>query len=222
MKIPAFTLGFLGGSTIITTGRLALLLIMVFVLGACASQTRKPDDPLALKAYQQRFDYLESLSDWKLEGRLAASNGKDGGSGSFTWYQDHDITRMTFRGAMGKGSWELEARQGYAHLQLADGREFFADTIAELVTAHMQAKVPVDALSWWVLGLARPNGWQERDLDEDGRIERLRQFGWDVDFSAYKQTDSVWLPGKLVARNKDHSVKLAVRHWTLNQGAALE
>ena len=222
MKSPALSPAGFNRSTFKITGRAALLLVLVSFLGACASQTRKPDDPVAQQAYQARFDYLESLSDWMLEGRLAASNGKDGGSGSFTWYQDHNITRMTFRGAMGKGSWELEARQGYARLRLADGREFVADTIAELVTAHMQAKVPVDALSWWVRGLARPNGWQERDLDAEGRIERLRQFGWDVDFSAYQQTDSVWLPGKLVARNKDHSVKLAVKHWTLNQGVALE
>lgn len=198
------------------------MLILVSVLGGCVSQPSRSESPAAQQAYQQRFDYLQSLVDWKLEGRLAASNGKDGGSGSFTWYQDHVETRMTFRGAMGKGSWELEAGQGYARLQLADGREYVADNIAELVTAHMNAKVPVDALSWWVLGLARPGEWQARDLDEEGRIEWLRQFGWEVDFSGYKQTGSVWLPGKLVARNKDHSVKLAISLWTLNQGGKIE
>jgi hypothetical protein len=40
-----------------------------------------------------------------------------------------------------------------------------------------------------------------------------------VSFSAYKLEDQVWLPGKLVARNQDHTVKLAISDWTLQPEA---
>jgi outer membrane lipoprotein LolB len=195
--------------------RLLLLLGIALLLQACAGTARKPVDPAAEQAYQQRQAYLQGKQGWRLSGRLAASDGKDGGGGAFTWEQQATSTRMSFRGALGKGAWELEASPGRADLLLADGRRYFAETIAELVTAHMQAKVPVDALSWWVLGLARPGDYIERDLDQHGRITFLRQLGWDVTFSNYRQAGETWLPGKLVARNKENSVKLAISDWSL-------
>lgn len=160
------------------------------------------------------------LEHWRLAGKLAASDGKEGGSGSFSWENQAAETRMSFRGALGKGAWELEAKDGQAVLRFADGREYFADSINQLVTAHMRAKVPVDALSWWVLGLARPNDWEQRELDAEGRITFLRQFGWEVNFSGYRLQQDIWLPGKLVARNQQHSVKLAISTWTLAREAA--
>ncbi|HET6566131.1 MAG TPA: lipoprotein insertase outer membrane protein LolB [Xanthomonadales bacterium] len=177
-------------------------------------------DPEAEQAYQKRQSILLAQDHWKLAGKLAASDGKEGGSGSFSWHRIGGVTRMSFRGALGKGAWELESTAGQAVLQFADGREFRASSIAELVTAHMRAKVPVDALSWWVLGLARPNEWEQRELDQEGRITYLSQSGWNVEFSNYRLEKDVWLPGKLVARNQQNSVKLAISEWTLAQEAA--
>jgi len=200
--------------------RFTLIVTTVLLLTACASQTTRVAEPVAERAYQQRHDYLTSLSHWSLSGRLAASDGKEGGSGALTWEQNASDTHMSFRGAMGKGAWELEAVPGKARLRFADGRDYSASTIAQLITAHMRAKVPVDALSWWVLGLARPSEWEDRQLDGEGRITNLRQFGWDVTFSGYKLKDQVWLPGKLVARNQQHTVKLAISDWTLQPGTS--
>ena len=190
------------------------------LLQACAGTSARHSDPAAEQAYQQRQQHLVELDRWRLAGKLAASDGKEGGSGSFSWENHAAETRMSFRGALGKGAWELEAKDGQAVLRFADGREYFAGTISQLVTAHMRAKVPVDALSWWVLGLARPNDWEQRELDAEGRITFLRQFGWEVNFSGYRLQQDIWLPGKLVARNKQHSVKLAISTWTLAQEAA--
>jgi outer membrane lipoprotein LolB len=201
-------------------GRLLCVVATACLLQACAATSARKTDPAAEQAYQQRQQQLMELDHWRLAGKLAASDGKDGGSGSFSWDKLAAETRMSFRGALGKGAWELEEKDGQAVLRFADGREYFADSINQLVTAHMRAKVPVDALSWWVLGLARPSDWEQRELDAEGRITFLRQFGWEVNFSGYRLQQDIWLPGKLVARNQQHSVKLAISTWTLAQEAA--
>lgn len=193
------------------------------LLQACSTTPSYQSDPAAELAYQQRLEYLGGLDRWRLAGKLAASDGNDGGSGNFSWEKADTETRMSFRGALGKGAWELQASDDQAVLQFADGRIYYASSIAQLVTAHMSAKVPVDALSWWVLGLARPNNWEVRQLDAEGRITYLRQFGWEVDFSGYRLQQDVWLPGKLVARNQQNSVKLVISNWTLvNEAAKLD
>jgi len=200
--------------------RFIVCIALVLILGACATQTVKIAGPAAEQSFRQRHDYLVSLSGWTLVGRLAASNSKDGGSGSLTWHQQGSNTQMSFRGALGKGAWELDALPGQASLRFADGREYSAPSVAQLITDHMQVKVPVEALSWWVLGLVHPDDWADRQLDEEGRLTHLKQLGWDVSCSNYKFEEQVWLPGKLVARSEEHSVKLAISKWSLVQGAA--
>jgi outer membrane lipoprotein LolB len=197
-----------------------LVLAASCLLQACVGAPAKKSDPAAELAYQQRQHHLAGLAHWRLVGKLAASDGKDGGSGNFSWEFLDGGTRMSFRGALGKGAWELEARDDRAVLRFADGREYSADTIAGLVSAHMRTKIPADALAWWVLGLAQPSEWKVRELDAEGRITFLSQLGWEVNFSGYRQEQDAWLPGKLVARKQQHSVKLAISEWTLEGEAA--
>ena len=203
-----------------TATKLLALLGVGFLQYACSTAPSRVTDPAIEQAYLKRQDILLAQDHWKLAGKLAASDGKEGGSGTFSWHRIGGVTRMYFRGALGKGAWELESTTGQAILQFADGRRYSASSIAELVTAHMHAKVPVDALSWWVLGLARPTEWEERELDQEGRITYLRQLGWDVTFSSYRLEQDIWLPGKLVARNQQNSVKLAISEWKLALEAA--
>jgi outer membrane lipoprotein LolB len=202
--------------------RLLIVVAASCLLQDCTTIAARKSDPAAEQAYQQRQEHLMELEHWRLVGKLAASNGEDGGSGSFSWENLAAETRMAFRGALGKGAWELEAKDGQAVLRFADGREYFAGSISQLVTAHMRTKVPVEALTWWVLGLARPNEWERRELDAEGRITFLRQSGWEVDFSGYRLQQDIWLPGKVVARHQQHSVKLAISSWTLAQAATLD
>jgi outer membrane lipoprotein LolB len=92
--------------------------------------------------------------------------------------------------------------------------------VAELVLKEVGWKVPVEALTWWIKGLAQPDDWETRALDENGRLKKLRQFGWDVDFASYGELHGYWLPTRLSARRGDYSVKIAVREWRLGEESA--
>jgi outer membrane lipoprotein LolB len=141
-----------------------------------------------------------------------------GGSGALTWVRDGERTRMSFRGTLGQGSWELEADKGGARLMLADGRRIEAADVTELVRNQIGWNVPVDALTWWVRGLSADTGFQERRLDASGRIIRLRQSGWEVEFGNYRDQQAAWLPSRLTARRGNHAVKLIVREWRIGLG----
>jgi outer membrane lipoprotein LolB len=68
-----------------------------------------PESAAAVMAYQTRLKELQPLDQWTLRGRLAISDGMEGGSGNLIWQNDGDKTRMSFHGAMGKGAWRLQA-----------------------------------------------------------------------------------------------------------------
>lgn len=207
------------------TLRVSLVLVLAAVVfsGCAPVRTRTVENPAFAQAYQLRFAQLRALDHWALDGRLAISDGQEGGSGSLSWLNEEDMTHMSFRGALGKGAWQLQTEAAGARLQMANGAVHYAPSVAELVLKEVGWKVPVEALTWWIKGLAQPGDWETRVLDENGRLKRLRQFGWDVDFANYAESNGYWLPARLSARHGEYSVKMAVRKWRLGEeGAALE
>lgn len=194
-----------------------MLLAVTGIVAACAPVPERPGAD-AIRAYEARSQVLTGLDHWKITGRLAITDGEQGGSGALTWLQDGDRTHMTFRGTFGQGSWMLEADSAGARLQLGDGSEFVAPDVATLVQAQVGWQVPVEALHWWVRGMAANGAWEERRLDDAGRLVRLQQSGWDVEFDDYREQAPVWLPSRLFASRGDYAVKLVVRDWDLQGG----
>jgi outer membrane lipoprotein LolB len=198
---------------------LFLVLFCIASFAACSTAPRQGSDSLAAKqAYQSRFDHLQQLNNWTLTGRLAIADGKDGGSGRLIWAQNGSESQLKFRGAMGKGAWQLHADKSGARIELANGEVHTAASVNQLVMNQVGWKVPVDALSWWIKGLAQPEEWTQRELDENGLLAHLQQFGWDVEFSKYKQHDGFWLPTRLTARRDEYSVKMLVKQWEFEKG----
>lgn len=193
------------------------LLLGAALLAACSPVPRRAaEDPEAARAYAERASRLASVDRWEIDGRLAITDGHDGGSGSLTWIRNGESTVMRFRGAFGRGSWELRADPEEARLVLADGDTHTAAELAELVRTQVGWRVPVEALAWWVRGLAAGSDVTARQLDEAGRLTRLEQSGWIVEFGGYRDDHPAGLPGRVVARRDEYAVKLAIRDWRLD------
>jgi outer membrane lipoprotein LolB len=198
---------------------LLTLFAALLVTAACAPlPTRTAEDQRSVQAFLQRSAQLQAVQRWQLDGRLAISDGKDGGSGNLSWLNDAGLTRMSFRGALGKGAWQLQSGAEGARLELANGTVHYASSLAELVLEQVGWKVPVEALAWWIKGMAYPARWESRAIDQSGRLTMLRQLGWEVDFAGYSDAAGYWLPTRLVARHDGYSVKMAVRKWQLGAG----
>lgn len=188
-------------------------------LAACSQVgSRKSETPARESEYQRRLAQVSALDVWSLDGRLALSDGKEGGSGALNWTQEGESSRLSFRGTMGRGGWRLQADTVGALLETANGEVYRDTSVAELVKKHVGWKVPVDALQWWVRGLAFPGDWKSRRLDDSGRLIRLEQSGWTVEFSQYQDEGQAWMPGKLTARRENYAVKVVVKKWQIGAG----
>jgi outer membrane lipoprotein LolB len=203
---------------------LALVLAMPLFFSACSTAVvRETDQGERRQLYLERQATLAGIDNWSLDGRLAVSDGKDGGSGTLRWRQSAAETKMDFHGAFGRGAWRLRADQSGAMLERADGRIFRKLTINDLASSQLGWEIPVDALSWWVRGLAAPeegaafpsSNAPRVEPDDAGLPRLLRQHGWTIEFDRYRPVGSVTLPFKLTARRDGHSVKLVVRQWEL-------
>ncbi len=190
------------------------------LLAACASVPPYEDEPTPaekLRLYETRAAEVEDRAQWSLDGKLAVSDGEDGGSGRVEWHSRPGLSEINFTGTLGRGAWQLDIAPGHAVLQLANGETWQARDVGVLVRRHVGWTVPVDALSWWVRGLAAPGPVERRDLDAGGRMTLLSQHGWEVEYRHYEDFDGMALPTRLEARNGERQVKFVMREWMFPQ-----
>jgi outer membrane lipoprotein LolB len=187
------------------------------IIASCATVS-PPAGELSKKEkralYEAHAAALESLDRWVLDGKLAVSDGEDGGTGRLEWRAQADINELDFRGALGRGSWQLDITPQRSVLSLGNGEVWEAPEVSSLVQRHVGWHVPVDALGWWVRGLAAPGKVDGQEIDNDGRLTRLSQHGWNVEYDRYREFSGMALPTRVDARSGARRVKFVMREWT--------
>lgn len=193
----------------------ACLPILILLLGACAAPGPMKDATAPEQVYADRLERLAAEQTWGFTGRLGIIDGQDGGSGRLDWRSDEDTVVLQFRGALGQGAWQLESGPEGARLQLADDTVRVAPNVDLLVLQEVGWVLPVSALTWWVRGMAWPGEEtpQSMQLNEEGTPAVIEQLGWRISYERYVEHAGEQLPSRLLARQGDTQVKLAISRW---------
>jgi len=189
------------------------LFSVILLFNACTGVSVKESDSGNEAAYRDRAEKLAAIIDWGFVGKISLDDGEQGGSGKLRWDVQADHSELDFHGAMGRGAWNLTIEPGRAVLREANGMEQTAADVNEVVQDRIGWLLPVDALQWWVRGLAAPGAIDDEQFDSSGLLISLHQFGWIVDFSRYDSRDDLALPIRLNATQDNYRVKLAISKW---------
>lgn len=191
------------------------LILLLCSVSACTTVPSRDPERLDRAALQKRAGQLEAIVSWGLVGKISMDDGDQGGSGRLQWEVKPGLSELDFHGAMGRGAWHLQVGPEGAWLQMADGTEQTAPAVSELIQEQIGWPIPLDALQWWVRGLAAPGVTENETLGSDGLLISLRQFGWSVDFNRYDAFDGMAMPVRLDAKRDDYRVKLAISRWRM-------
>ncbi len=184
------------------------LLALLFVVSACAIKPPRGDG---------QWRPVEGLAPtdvrhFQLAGRLAVSDGRDGGSAGFLWTQRGDRYEVELRQPVSQRTWRLSGDDRGALLEGGDGGPRRGPSAEALLHEVLGWQVPVASLRAWVRGLASDGSpVQEHATDNRGRLTRLVQDGWQVDYRGWLG-DSDW-PLRINASNPPYSVRLVIRDW---------
>lgn len=186
-----------------------------------------PDRAAADAAQQARASALGLASadcaapGWGMSGRVALSNGKQGGSGQLEWSQGLGTLHMLLSAPITRQNWVLEVDAlGAATLQgLPDG-PLRGDDAAQLVREATGWDIPVAALGCWLRGVAAAEdalGAAWIDFGADLLPLRIEQGGWTVDYSGWKPDPYTRLPmpSRINAQRGQDRVRLVVDRWGL-------
>lgn len=197
------------------TFRFAWIAVLAIALSACASRApREALPPIAgtPQAHQAaREAALAARSDWSLSGRVALSNGKDGGSGRLDWTQAGARFDVALSAPITRQSWRVTGGEGSATLEGLEGGTRTGPDAESLVFEATRWRIPVDALTLWVRG--RASSGAALEYAADGRLLRLSDAGWVVSYDDWRDVGGLELPGRIEARQGEARVRLVVDEW---------
>lgn len=192
-----------------------LALLGALLLAGCAG-------PAVLESgsLEQRAARLAELPDWRIEGRLAVSDGRQSWQSGVNWRQRGEDYVIDLVGPLGQG--RLNIRGDANGVTLDDGeRRLHAPDPQTLLTRAGIAPVPIAGLRHWLLGLPDPGLAARPVTDDDGLLRRLQQADWQIVYVNYITVDDLLMPQRIDARRGDArhdalEVRLLINRWAFD------
>lgn len=190
---------------------------MLLALAACAPLPLRttPGTAGELAAQAARERALAGITRFTLDGRIGVSDGRDGGSGGFTWKQDGAVLDFTVRAPITGRSFRLLSGPDGACLQGLKPQPLCAADAESLLVAQLGWHLPLADLHAWAMGLRAPGSAAQLAFAADGLPATLDQDGWHVEYRDWDRAQVPVLPRAIFARKPPYSVRLYVEHWEL-------
>ncbi|MCQ4318468.1 lipoprotein localization protein LolB [Stutzerimonas zhaodongensis] len=160
---------------------------------------------------------IGTIDGWQISGKIGIQAPQDSGSGTLFWLQRQDYFDIRLSGPLGRGATRLTGRPDAVSLEVAGQGRYEAESPEALVETQLGWQLPVSNLLWWVRGLPSPESRSRVQLDVDGRLARLQQDGWDVEYLAYSEEDGYALPSRIKLAGRDLKITLVVKDWQPRQ-----
>lgn len=195
-----------------------LLAVLLGVLAGCSSTPRRASQPAGTETAVQleRTRALAQVSQWSASGRIAISDGKDGGSGRLEWHQNGPDFQVSLSAPVTRRSWRLSGSQTWARLEGLEGGPFEGFDADALLFEHLGWDVPVAGLVDWVRGL--PAGREGQVQYQDSGLPAvIEQHGWHIEYRDWLQVDGLMMPKRVFATRGNRRLRLQIDAWTLTR-----
>lgn len=197
-------------------GRWSLGISLIFLLLGCARIGVAPQNQARVSVSAEPRNAAMNLRSWVIIGALGVKTPKQGVTANFTWDQTRtDRYTLDVSGPIGSQHAHIQGENQQVTLQTGSGKTVSAKTPEALLTQQLGWYVPVQGLYYWVRGIPAPGVVSGLERDADGRLSRLQQAGWQIEFQRYAMYGGLMLPTKLRLQHGSLWVRLVVREWRL-------
>jgi outer membrane lipoprotein LolB len=155
-----------------------------------------------------------SATAFDLLGRVAVNYDGRAFSSSLRWEHLQDRDEIWLLAPTGQTLAHILADAAGATLTGTDQQQYSARDVESLTRQALGWELPMTRLAWWVRGAIVPGGVIGEVLrDEQGRLVRLRQDGWQITFVHAPGAEQAGLPQRLELMRDAHQIRLVVDRW---------
>lgn len=187
-------------------------LAIAVLLSACAVSPIQSDTS---PQWQARLAELEAVARWTLNGRVSVYDGQQAWHANLMWLQEGSAFDVRFNGPLASGALHLFGNETETTLQLPDQVIHVAPTPEILLQRELGLWLPVGHLKYWLLSRPDPAYPLAGEWDQAGRLVRMFQDGWEIEYREYMDATIPVLPRKIEITHEQLRVKIVIDQWRL-------
>lgn len=149
--------------------------------------------------------------NFELSGKLALSDGVEGGSGRLIWKQYDNKVHASFKAPLGQGNWTIEEQANNASLVVNSETPYYAQQAETLIEEAVGWSVPWQALKKWLL--AQPVDADQAEIKNTATSKTINEQGWTLVYDRFQSYPQGCLPHRIMASKAPYSIRLVVRDW---------
>jgi outer membrane lipoprotein LolB len=191
--------------------------ILILLLASCATP---PKPTVSLNSSSHQLS-LKQQEHWSIKGKLGFKSPDKKQSANFRWQQTQQQYQLNLTSIIGTSLLKMQGNEEVATL-VADDETYQDSDPSHLIWRVTGWQIPVEKMRFWIKGQHQNN-----DLvvtSEQGWVSQLQPIcnnckNWLINYDNYKLIDNIWLPHKVVLRNKTNNSQLLVRinAWDLHE-----
>jgi outer membrane lipoprotein LolB len=197
--------------------RFYLLLTTVTLLQACTIAPSKPISSNSQLLQQEHLQNLAQIKQFSLKGRIGIQSEGKGFSGGINWQHETKQDEISLYSPLGGELLHINNTADKASLSDAQGNKITADDVETLAAKVLGVQLPLNGLSDWALGRPINSDILESTWDSQGRLIKIVQDGWLIEYQNYLPNNHISLPQKITLRNDKIFVKIQVDEWKISQ-----
>lgn len=151
-------------------------------------------------------------SSWTLQGRIGIQGGEQPLSGHIHWKHGPAADEVLMTSPLGQGVARIVRDARGVALEVPGQAVRHAPDADSLTREVLGYPLPVAGLAWWMQARPDPARAYEATHDASGRLARLRQDGWVIDYPQYT-SDAPARPRKLVVTREGLEIRLVADRW---------
>ena len=185
------------------------------MLASCASMppSTAPSSP---EVHQQHLASLANISQFGIKGRIGVQTEVKGFSGSMQWQHQPEQDEISLFSPLGGQVASISRTSDTVSLVTSDKKRYEAPDAETLTEQNLGWRLPMSGLPDWVLGRPNAHAVTAAQWDDAGRLVKLSQDQWDIEYSQYTITGAYQLPTRVTLRNPHRlTLKLIIQEWLL-------
>ena len=203
-----------------------LLVLFLLQITACVPIWQQRPVTNQEELQQSRQLELQQIKQWQIKGRTVIRQDKEGWNVGLVWQEFNNNYQIQLKGPFSQGGLTLNGNNEKAVLIMNDGKAITSNDPEKLIYDVLKVRLPISALRDWVRGIPHSNNKiTSVEYYDKGRITRLMQQGWQIDYLRYIPFKDYSMPSKIFIKREDQSLRLIIMRWketSLEQSLAWE
>lgn len=190
----------------------------VFLNGCAVAPTQKPiaNNQSSLARHEAHLLTIATITAFNLKGKIGVQANRNSFSGSMHWQHALETDHIAIFSPLGSQVADVKKTPTFVTLTDNQGQAITEKNAEALTEKVLGWQLPLAGLSDWVLGRPSHTGLSDREWDADGKLIKLTQNGWQIEYTEYTNMGAYQLPTKMHLQHGNVKIKLVIQQQSLN------